>query len=71
MRQRPDVGGPPEGEPAVGGRVAGDRVAVAGPLEWAGPSFPQFSTIVRMQMHINRLVTGTIGIGVAMGRLNR
>ena len=33
LRQRPDVGGPPEGEPAVGGCVAGGRVAVAGPLE--------------------------------------
>ena len=33
LRQRPDVGGPPEGEPAVGGYVAGGRVAVAGPLE--------------------------------------
>ena len=33
LRQRPDVGGPPEGEPAAGGYVAGGRVAVAGPLE--------------------------------------
>ena len=33
LRQRPDVGGPPEGEPAAGGHVAGGRVAVAGPLE--------------------------------------
>ena len=33
LRQRPDVGGPPEGEPAVGGCVAGGKVAVAGPLE--------------------------------------
>ena len=33
LRQRPDVGGPPEGEPAVGSCVAGGRLAVAGPLE--------------------------------------
>ena len=32
------MGGPPEGEPAVGSCVAGGRLAVAGPLEQAGPS---------------------------------